>query len=154
MKEHLNIYVERLRDGDTEEISETIAPGFMECQEKDMAFDKPVTLSGEAYVTDDWLIVSLNIQTEAKLTCALCNQPFTFAVDIKRMMHEEPFENIKGKTYDLLPLIRESILLEIPFYPQCGITKCLHRDEVEPYLKNEELAEQEPQGNTPFKDLL
>ncbi len=149
MKEKLKIYIERLRDGKTETISETLAPSFMEVSEQEVHFEKPILLSGEAYVTDEWLILTLTIQTEATLHCALCNDAFGYDIAIEHMMHEEPLENIRDGTFDLLPLVRESILLEIPFYPQCGATECLKRGEFERFLKKEG----DKTAQMPFKDL-
>ena len=157
MKDIVKVYVDRVRDGNTDEISEELPSSFMDVHEKDIRFEAPIFLTGEAYVTDDYLIVSLTIETEATLICSVCNEPFTFAISIHNMMHEEPLENIKEATFDILPLVRESILLEIPLYPQCGITSCNRREEIEPYLKKEQSPEQEesqPNGHNPFKDLL
>lgn len=155
MKEKLKIYIERLRDGKSEEISEVLAPSFMEVNEKEMRFEKPITLSGEAYVTDEWLILNITIEAEVTLFCSLCNDPFAFTIRIENMMHEEPLENIRDATFDLLPLVRETILLEIPFYPQCGITACKKRNELEPYLKKEGSEEESPPNrHMPFKDIL
>ncbi len=151
MKEKLKVYIERIRDGASDEINETLQPKFMDVNEKELAFEKPITLIGEAYVTDDYLIVTLSIKTEVELVCAVCNEPFSFDVAIDNMMHEEPLEGIKDASFDLLPLVRENILLSIPFYPQCGLTSCKNRDAIEPYLKKAGPAAAE---NNPFKDLL
>lgn len=148
MKEELKLYIERIRD-DSELIQEELDPSFMDIKEKDVRFEKPIVVTGEAYVTDDWLIVRLSIKTEGKLVCALCNEPFIFPVDIEEMVENEPLEQVKDGVFDLLPLIRESILLAIPFYPQCGMTECNNRTVIEPYLKKE----RSPEENSPFKDL-
>ncbi len=150
MKEKLKIYVERIREGNIETIDEKLPPDFMENKEQDVSFKSPIEVAGEAYVTDDFLLIRMSIKTEAVLTCALCNEQFCFPIDIEDMIQEEPLEEIKDGVYDLLPLIRETIFLEIPFYPQCGITACTRRKEIEPYLKKERPAEE----NSPFKDLL
>lgn len=147
MKQSYKIYVDRIRDGETESISEQLQPDFMQVHEKEMRFADPITFSGEAYVTDNWLIVRLKVATKVQLTCSVCNETFTFSIDIPDMVHEEPIENIRDKVFDLLPTVRENILLEVPFYPQCGITKCQNRSSIEPFLKKEH-------GHNPFKELL
>ncbi len=149
MKEKLKIYIERIRDGNTEELAEKLSPAFMEIEEQDVSFKSPIEVMGEAYVTDDFLLIRMSIKTEALLTCALCNEEFSFPIDIEDMVQEEPLEEIRDGVYDLLPLIRENILLAIPFYPQCGIDSCKHRSEIEPYLKKE----RPPEETSPFKDL-
>jgi uncharacterized metal-binding protein YceD (DUF177 family) len=146
MKEKLNLYIERIRD-DTETLSETLKPTFMDVEEKDVLFQDPIELKGEAYVTDDYLIIRMSIHTKARLVCSFCNNSFTFDIDLPNFLHEEPLENISGATFDLLPLVRETILLALPMYPQCGLTSCNHRDEIEPYLKKQSAS------NNPFMDL-
>lgn len=147
MKENVKIYVDRIRDGEAEAIQEQLTPLFMDIHEDEMRFHDTVSLEGTAYVTDDWLILRLNVHTTVELTCSVCNSKFNFEIAITDLMHEEPLENIRDKTFDLLPVVRENVLLAVPFYPQCGITSCLHRKEIEPYLKKDHPT------NSPFKDL-
>lgn len=156
MKEHVKVYVERIRDGEMESIEETLAPRFMDIHEQEMRFEDSVHIAGEAYVTDDWLIIQLAIQTKVHLICSVCNEPFVLDIDIPDMVHDEPLENIRDASFDLLPLVRESILLAVPFYPQCGITTCNRRHEIEPFLKKEGDVEEaaEEHGHNPFKDLM
>jgi len=148
MKEKLKLYIERIRE-DSELIEEELDPSFIDIQEQDIRFEKPISVTGEAYVTDDWLIIRISIKTEGKLVCALCNEPFIFPIDIQDMVENEPLDQVTDGVYDLLPLIRDSILLSMPFYPQCGITECNNRTAIEPYLKKE----RSPEENSPFKDL-
>lgn len=147
MKDTLKIFVERIRDGEPEEIQEELLPLFMDIHEEEMRFEHKVALEGTAYVTDDWLILRMHIQTKVQLTCSVCNNKFEFEINIQDFMHEEPLENIRDKVFDILPVVREHLLLAVPFYPQCGITTCLHRKEIEPYLKKDHPS------NSPFKDL-
>ncbi len=156
MKEKLNVYPDRIKDGNTDEIAHELESSFMDVHENEMRFKDPIFIEGEAYVTDDWLIVSLSIQTQVQLICSVCNTDFSFDIDIQNMMHEEPLENIRDGSFDILPVVRDNILLAVPFYPQCGITTCLRRAEIEPYLKKETPKEDEIQehGHNPFKDLL
>lgn len=156
MKDHIKVYVERIRDGEVEELSEMLAPDFMDIHEQEMRFMDPVVLKGQAYVTDDWLIVSLHIQTAVQLVCSVCNEPFCYAIDIHDMVHDEPLENIRDGQFDILPLVRENILLEVPFYPQCGLTSCKKRSEIEPFLKQDKppVEKAEEHGHNPFKDLF
>lgn len=155
MKDTRKVYIDRIREDEPEEINETLAPLFMDIQEKEMRFESPVTMEGEASVTDDWLILRLNIQTQVELVCSYCNEEFTFDIDIQDLVHDEPLENIRDGTLDILPIVRENILLAVPFYPQCGITVCKRRKEIEPYLKKAtDSQEKAEEGNNPFKDLL
>jgi len=157
MKQSVKIYIERLRGGKNEEILEKLDPAFLDISEKEVAFKEPIEVKGEAYLAEDWLIIRLSIVAYVELQCALCCERFRYAINLEDMLHEEPLENIREATYDLLPLIRESILLEIPFYPQCGITKCNNRQEVEKFLKKDNKVSEEPKGingHKPFQDML
>lgn len=157
MKQTLKIYVERLRGGSTEQISEVLDPAFMDIAEKELVFSQKIEVEGDAYLAEDWLIVTLSITAFADLHCAFCNDSFCLPISIKSLIHEEALDTIRDASFDLLPLIRESILLEIPFYPQCGITKCNRRQEIEGYLKDDTKIPQKPHdanGHQPFQDLL
>lgn len=157
VKQTLKIFIERLRDGKTQSIAEDLNPSFMDVKEQDLLFEQPIHVHGEAYLAEDWLIVKLTIETQAKLYCAVCNEPFNFAIKIQEMMHEEPLENSRDAAFDLIPLVRETILLEIPFLPQCGTLKCNNRQEVEKYLKKEKHspdADMPVNGHKPFQDLM
>lgn len=157
MKPTEMIYIERLRSGKSQAINVSIDPAFMDIQEKELVFKEPIIAIGEAYLADDWLIVRLQIAAFAELRCAVCNDLFRYPISIQEMTHEEPLENIPEKTFDILPLLRETILLEIPFYPQCGIDKCKNRNEVEKYIKKESDGKNghpSPGVNRPFEGLL
>ena len=156
MKQKVAIFIERLREGKVQTIDETLDPAFLDIDEKDIGFKSPIVLSGEAYLAEDWLIVRLKIETQATLVCAVCNDSFPFHLHIDDLTHQEPLENIRDSTYDLLPLIRETILLEVPFYPQCGFSECKNRKEIEKYIKKEPVKEPDKKinGHKPFQELL
>lgn len=157
MKQSLKIYIERLRGGKNEELSEKLEPSFMDISEKEVLFKEPIEVTGEAYLAEDWLILHLSIKTSVELQCALCCDRFRYSIDLSEILHEESLEDIREASYDILPLIRETILLEIPFYPQCGGTKCNNRQELENFLKKETIASDEKKGTNghkPFQDIL
>ena len=57
MRNFLKIYIDRLGDGQTEKIEETVPPEMIDVNEKDLQFKHPVLLSGKAYLADDHLII-------------------------------------------------------------------------------------------------
>lgn len=155
------ILVDRLREGGELTLSESVTPESLDVQAQGLAFEGPVAVQLIAYITDLWLIVDLSIQATAVLCCALCNEPMKYPIALSHVMHEEALEDIKKGVFDSAHLIREAILLEIPFYPLCGITSCLNRKVLERYLKPEsssELADDaragEETGYRPFQNLL
>lgn len=152
MKQPFRIYVDRLRSGGEEAISETMTPSFLDLKESDeILATKPLSVEGKAYVAGDFLILSLHIVAELKLKCALCNEFFSLRVDLPHFIHEEALDEIKHGVFDFGELVRETILLEIPFYPQCGGSECLNRESVEKYLKTKEDTEEE--GYHPFQNI-
>lgn len=151
MKPVLPVYLERLRDGKVERFEETIDPKLLDIAEEDLTCNDPVKIVAECYIASDWLIIRLTVSCRLVLPCALCNDPFVLPITMHEYLHEEPLEEIHGDVFDLLPLIRETILLEVPFYPQCGGTTCTRREEVEKYIKKSPHSDEE--GYQPFQDL-
>jgi uncharacterized metal-binding protein YceD (DUF177 family) len=155
------ILVDRLKDGGELTLSESVTPESLDVSGKELAFEGPIAVDLVAYITDLWLIVDLSIQATAVLSCALCNEPMKYPIRLAHVIHEEALEGIKKGVFDGAHLIREAILLEIPFYPLCGITSCCNREEVKRYLKpasSSELADDaraaEEIGYRPFQDFL
>jgi uncharacterized metal-binding protein YceD (DUF177 family) len=151
----LRIYTDRLKGGDSEEISETLDPAFLEIPENDeIVFKDPVVIQGSAYIVDEFLVLSLHIQTKVELPCALCNTPFSLPIHITNFLHEEPVEAIKQGVFDYAETLREAILLEVPFYPQCGGSSCLNRKQVEKFLKKPTEEDEDAQERYhPFENL-
>jgi len=143
MANPLTIYIDRLKAGATFDISEVVGPECLELQEEDeVSSHAPITISGRAYIAEEFLILTLNIQAELEMPCALCSETFSYPLHLKDVLHEEPIKNIKHGVYNYAPVIREAVLLEIPFYPQCGGKVCLKRKEFEKYLKKETKEEE------------
>jgi uncharacterized metal-binding protein YceD (DUF177 family) len=138
VKQPLLVYIERLREGKVELIEEKIDPARLDIAEEDFICKEPIEMKAEVYLVDTWLIVKMSFTTQVTLSCSFCNEPFVFPIEVKDEQYEESLEEIKDSVLDLLPLIREALFLEIPFYPQCGNTVCRNRDEIEKYLKKEE----------------
>lgn len=149
-KQTVCVYVDRLKGDNEEEIAETIDPQALGMQESDeLTVTAPVEIEGRAYMADEYLVVDLDITASITIPCAFCNQDFVLDVDVQHSIHEEPISDIKHGVFDIIPLVREAIFLEVPLYPLCGGKVCLHRDEIEKYLKKESVEE----GYQPFIDI-
>jgi uncharacterized metal-binding protein YceD (DUF177 family) len=156
MDDALKIYVDRLRDGNVEQINETISPDFIGVNENDLTFSSPVYIRGQAYLVDDRLVLNLSINTTALCRCIVCNDQVPVDVQIKDHYVEEII-NIKGAVFDMADMLREMILLEIPAYFECHEGKCPSRDQLSNYLKKEisthEQLIKEDDEYHPFKNL-
>jgi uncharacterized metal-binding protein YceD (DUF177 family) len=142
----MKIYIDRLKEGQTLKIDESLSPDFLDVHEKDLLFAEPVRLEGEAYLANEHLILHLNIETTARLPCAICNDPVNLRISIKNIYLTEPLAEIKRAVFEVTEEVRESILLQTPLFTECNGGKCPERENLKPFLK-------EDVTNFPFADL-
>jgi len=150
--ENLKIYVDRLKDGNTEKLKEELDPAFLEIAEEELSFNDPVHLKGDVSIVSDHLVIHLNVQTFATLPCSICNAPIRAPIVLKNICLTHPLTEIHGGIFDLAEEIRESILLQTPLFTECNEGHCPERENVKKFLKTEEEA---AQGDIhfPFSDL-
>lgn len=153
--DRFRIFVEQLRNGHTEKINETFNPDFLEINERDLAFTRPVTVQGQVYLAEEMLVLHFDIQTVATLPCAICNGPADFEIAIKGFYHAIPLEEIKGAIYDFREILRETILLEVPILIECRQGKCPQRESLQKYFKKEGASgnKEDEEGYRPFAGL-
>ena len=149
--ELFKIYVDRLRHGETERLSLSVKPDFMSISEPELKFTDPVEVSGEAYQAEGELVLNLNLSTQARLVCAICNQEVIHPIGIKNLYITKRLSEITSHVYDFSEEIREAILLEVPFVVECSAGNCPQRKELEKFLAPPK--ETEDDGWQPFKDL-
>lgn len=125
----LIIYVDRLKEGKKETFSGEISTDFL--QDKDL-FEKKLSLSGEAYVSGDHLILRLRAKTIAKLPCSICNELVSVPLEVD-ISHAEPLEEIRS-VYNFSALLREDIFLQLPKFAECR-GKCPEREKIKDFLK-------------------
>jgi uncharacterized metal-binding protein YceD (DUF177 family) len=153
MSEALRIYVDRLRTQGAEAIQETVAPDVIGVQEKDLRFVDPVRLAGEAYLAQDELVIRLTVDTEAQMSCAICNRLISVPLHVE-LTHLEPITSFKRGFFELGDIIREAVLLEVPLVAECNGGNCPARGEVELFLKKKKKSGLDSEeGYRPFADL-
>jgi uncharacterized metal-binding protein YceD (DUF177 family) len=128
MGDEFKIFVHRLKDGQKEIIEETLSPAFMDIHEKDLAFNVPVKIHGEAECADQALVLRLYVVTEATMPCAICNENIQVKLEIPDLCHTEEFGDIKGDVFDFKDILREAVLLELPSRAECGNGNCPQRE--------------------------
>ena len=69
------LYIDRLKNDDTEQIHEVVDPSFLQIQEKDLTFIDKVTVSGQAYLAKNHLILDLKIKAKDKAKIYIFNSP-------------------------------------------------------------------------------
>jgi uncharacterized metal-binding protein YceD (DUF177 family) len=150
--DRFRIYVEQLREGHTELISESFLPDFLEILERDMAFCDPVLIKGEAYLADEMLILHFDIKTSAIIPCSICNEPVKVETHIQEFYHAVPLHEIKTGIYNFKEILRETILLDTPLLAECDQGKCPKRQELQKYFKKSSTGNEE-EGYQPFAHL-
>ncbi len=153
MEDHFKVYIEQLRDGREESISEQFDPSFLEIDEPSLSFKKPVELEGLAYLADQELVFRWDIKTEAIIPCSICNEPVFIAIDLHHFYHSEPLKEIKSGVYNFKELLRETILLEIPSFAECCDGNCSKRKDYQKYFKPSPDSSDHQEGYRPFANL-
>ena len=149
MSELFCIYIDRLKGDVPQKINLTLSPDFFEVNEQGLLLDAPVKVVGEAYLTDEDLVLHLTASTIAQMPCAICNKMVPLTLAVKNFYHAEPLKEIRHAVFDLRALLREALLVELPNFVECQ-GKCLERVTITPYLRKEE---KDSESYFPFSDL-
>lgn len=152
MDDVFKIYVEQLREGQEEKIHETLEPDFLEIDEPELIFDRPVALDGVAYIAERELMMRWEIKTEALIPCSVCNEHVRVPIHVMNFYYSEPLTEIKSGIYNFKELLRETILLEVPSFVECK-GNCPKRKEFKKYLKEPSNLPGHEEGYQPFADL-
>ncbi|MBY0528591.1 MAG: hypothetical protein K2P51_00180 [Rhabdochlamydiaceae bacterium] len=154
--EQLKVYIDRLKGGDKQKISCTLAPSVLDVQEEELTFPEDVQVTGEIYLADDHLIGHLNAKTTALMPCAMCNSITKVLIHIKDEYITVPLAEVRSAIYDLTPDIREMLLLQVPQFVECHEGKCPERETLKNYLAKPGLENTQSQSQPvhfPFADL-
>ena len=150
----LRIYVEQLRGGKTWTLDVVVPPDFLDVHESELVLSDPVRIEGEAYLAQDELIIQADLETQAQVPCRICNKPFKVPLRVEKWIHVEPIGNLKRGYYDIGEIVREALLLEVPYVAECHGGNCPSRQEIAGYLQTEPKPECEhDEGYNPFHEL-
>lgn len=128
------LYIDRLRKGQVEKISGPFSPSFLGMEEE-LKFPFPVEAEGEAYLSEEHLIIRLKASVRALLPCCVCNEWTEITLKAEDFYHTVPLEEIKGALYSFEEPLREALLIEIPLYAECTQGKCPKREAIAPYMR-------------------
>lgn len=146
------IFIDRLEGGAVQKIDVLLASDFFEINESDLRFNSPVKIVGEAYITDDDLVLHFSASTIVQMTCSICNAWVPMTLAVKNFYHTEPLTGIAGGQFNFLSTVRESLLVELPKIAECNSGNCPQREAISPYLKK--AASQDAlEHYFPFNDL-
>ena len=154
MQAQCKINIDRLLDDQVLTIKESLPLDFIDITETDLKFSPFVSLEGKAYLAGDHLIVQLCIETEVVMPCAICNESSKVKIVLKDFYHTKERAEIRNSAYNLIPKLREAILLEIPAFTECENNDCPNRLEINKYLVKEPAVHDTMQSiQFPFANL-
>jgi len=147
MSDTLCIQIDTLRCGDQIQLDEKVNASFLcldECDELKAVSE--ITVCGKFYRVDRWIGIDARVSVVFCLPCALCNESFECAIELPQWVHEEEIAQLSKGQWDVREPLREAILVEVPFFAQCGGSKCGNFGSIQQFVRSED-------GETPFKDL-
>lgn len=154
MEDLFKIYIERLREGEKEELSFQCASTFLELEEEEVSAAEHVNVKIEAYLTESHLILRMSGKTKISLPCSICNELTEVVIEIQNLYHNVPLEEITNGIYDFSEALREGLLLELPLFAECNQGACPKREEIRPYLKKDSSKKNDDDNQYfPFSDL-
>lgn len=145
------IWIDRLKQGQTQLINESFDPAFLDIQEEELRISSPISVAGEAYLSENELILRVTASTSVLMPCAICNQFIPVTLSLKNFYHAQSLDEISGAIFDYQLPIREALLIELPQYVECNQGKCPNRTILAPYLKSE--VKPEEKTHFPFSHL-
>lgn len=145
METKLKIFVDRLKKTD-EKIKEKISFQDLNLEdEKDLKFVKPILIDGKAYISNEDLIINLNIKFYISMPCSVCNEFVEKELLIKNLYITQKLTDISS-SYEYKSEIRNACFLEIPSFVEC-MGNCQERQNIKNYFKKE------TDKNFPFSNL-
>lgn len=151
MSQPFIILIDRLKGGHSQKIEEAFDPAFLGLDEPDLRFPTQVIVKGEAYLTDDHLIIHLKAQAKASMPCSVCNQMIDTELKVDNFYHTEPIEEIRSASFNYSDALREALLIELPKTVECNRGNCPERATITPYLRSEKRTEKTT--HFPFADM-
>lgn len=135
MGAQFEVYVDRLKGGAVQKILGPFDPSFLEVEEAELQFPFSVEVEGEAYVSEDHLVLHLNASVRAKMPCSVCNQMIETELKAENYYHTELLSEIEGAVFSLKETLREALLIELPHYVECKNGNCPERATLTPFLR-------------------
>ena len=72
------------------------------------------------------------------MPCSICNADQEQPLFLENFYHTESIADLKVPIFDLEPVLREALLVEVPHYVECK-SGCKERHKVMPYVREEEV---------------
>jgi hypothetical protein len=144
--DNFKIYLDKLKNDKIEKIEASIDPKLFNLHnEKDLSFESPIKVTGKVYLTQESLILNLNITYTISMPCCICNTITNKTIDIKNYYITKDLKEIHCN-YNYLEEIRNISALEIPSFVEC-LDNCKKREDLKNYLKKDDDNKHYPFSN-------
>lgn len=150
-REPFLIYIDRLRGDEVEKLVGPFDPSFLDVGDPELEFPYPVKVEGEAYLSEEHLVLRLTASVCAKMPCSVCNEMVETVVEVENHYHTELLSEIKGAIFDFSEPLREALLIEVPHYVECREGDCPQREIITPFLRSKPTPKEDTYF--PFSDL-
>lgn len=151
MQEQFKIYIDRLKNGATQKIDAQLEPSFMDIDEPELSFSVPIRVRGEAYLTDEHLVIHLQAAAIAERPCSICNKIIKTEISVNNFYHTELIQEIPSALFDYSEALREALLVELPLVVECNGGKCPERENIAPFIRSKDRSENPTYF--PFNDM-
>lgn len=142
------ISIDYLRAGAIQKFTMVLAPDFLEINEPELRFCEEVSVTGEAYLVEENLILHFDAKTGIEMPCSICNQKTFMTLSIKGVYHTVSLEKYFAATFDLRPALREELLIELPRTIECQ-GNCPERSCISSFMQ----AKEKDKNYFPFSSL-
>lgn len=130
------IYVDRLKSGKVEKISGALSSSDLGFVETELRFPEEILVSAEVYLSEEHLVMHVDVQTHVLVPCSICNELFPISIVVSKHYHTEPLDEISSRGVDLKREIRDVLLLQVPQFAECNQRKCPERAQLSSFLKD------------------
>jgi hypothetical protein len=136
----LEIFIERLKNEETQIIQEEIPSYLLSLKDQEVSFSETVSLKGKTYLASDHLILELSVKAVAFLPCIICNEQTPFEIFLPSLHHAQELSEIPSGIFHYQELIRESLLLQLPAFLECHNNQCPEREVIKKFFKKEQFS--------------
>jgi uncharacterized metal-binding protein YceD (DUF177 family) len=148
MSKNLTVYIDRLRSGEEADFDEKVSESTLDASDDELRFPEDAHVKGRAYLAEDHLVLTLDIDVAAEAPCSVCNEWTPVKFSLTNYYITKPLEEIRSNVYPFLQDVREGILLEVPGFVECE-GNCPSREALKPFCGKGD----EEETHFPFKDL-
>lgn len=132
MESALDIYIDRLAKGE-EVIDTVIDPAALQATDPFLSFNKPVHVTGRAYLAENFLLLHFNISSFYSVPCKICSEWMEKEIVSKDTYLTIEIAQIPSRVFHALAEIRELLFLAIDEYHEC-IGGCPQREKIQQYF--------------------